>query len=33
VTPSARLALLQRRLVSDRMWDRMMRAQFPRPRA
>jgi NAD(P)-dependent dehydrogenase (short-subunit alcohol dehydrogenase family) len=33
VTPSARLALLQRRLVSDRMWDRMMRTQFPRPGA
>jgi NAD(P)-dependent dehydrogenase (short-subunit alcohol dehydrogenase family) len=33
VTPSARLALLQRRLVSDRMWDRIMRVQFPRPGA
>jgi NAD(P)-dependent dehydrogenase (short-subunit alcohol dehydrogenase family) len=31
VTPSARLALLGRRLVSDRMWDRAMRAQFPVP--
>ena len=31
VTPSAKLALAQRRLVSDRMWDRAMRAQFPRP--
>ena len=31
VTASARLALAQRRLVSDRMWDRLMRAQVPRP--
>jgi NAD(P)-dependent dehydrogenase (short-subunit alcohol dehydrogenase family) len=31
VTPSAKLAIAQRRLVSDRMWDRAMRAQFPRP--
>jgi NAD(P)-dependent dehydrogenase (short-subunit alcohol dehydrogenase family) len=31
VTASARLALGQRALVSDRMWDRMMRVQFPRP--
>ena len=33
VTPSARLAIGQRKLVTDRMWDRMMRAQFPRPGA
>jgi NAD(P)-dependent dehydrogenase (short-subunit alcohol dehydrogenase family) len=33
VTPSARLALGQRRLVTDRMWDRMMRTTFPRPGA
>jgi NAD(P)-dependent dehydrogenase (short-subunit alcohol dehydrogenase family) len=33
VTASARLALMQRRLVSDRMWDRAMRTQFPRPGA
>jgi NAD(P)-dependent dehydrogenase (short-subunit alcohol dehydrogenase family) len=33
VTPSAKLAIAQRRLVSDRMWDRAMRAQFPRPKA
>jgi NAD(P)-dependent dehydrogenase (short-subunit alcohol dehydrogenase family) len=33
VTPSARLAIAQRRLVSDRMWDRAMAAQFPRPKA
>jgi NAD(P)-dependent dehydrogenase (short-subunit alcohol dehydrogenase family) len=31
VTPSARLALGQRRLVSDRMWDALMGSQFPRP--
>src|SRR4051812_39652290 len=33
VTPSAKLLMTQRRLVSDRMWDRMMRTQFPRPGA
>jgi NAD(P)-dependent dehydrogenase (short-subunit alcohol dehydrogenase family) len=32
VTPSARLALLQRRLLSDRAWDAVMRTQFPAPR-
>jgi NAD(P)-dependent dehydrogenase (short-subunit alcohol dehydrogenase family) len=32
VTPSARLALTQRRLLTDRMWDRVMRTQFPQPR-
>jgi hypothetical protein len=31
VTPSAKLLMTQRRLVSDRMWDRIMSAQFPRP--
>lgn len=31
VTASARLAIGQRRLVSDRMWDRIMASQFPRP--
>jgi NADP-dependent 3-hydroxy acid dehydrogenase YdfG len=31
VTASARLAIAQRKLVSDRMWDRLMRAQFPQP--
>jgi NADP-dependent 3-hydroxy acid dehydrogenase YdfG len=31
VTPSARLGMIQRRLLSDRMWDRAMRAQFPVP--
>jgi NAD(P)-dependent dehydrogenase (short-subunit alcohol dehydrogenase family) len=33
VTPSARLAIAQRRLVSDRMWDRAMATQFRRPKA
>jgi NAD(P)-dependent dehydrogenase (short-subunit alcohol dehydrogenase family) len=32
VTPSARLALAQRRLLSDRAWDAFMRTQFPTPR-
>jgi NAD(P)-dependent dehydrogenase (short-subunit alcohol dehydrogenase family) len=32
VTPSARLAIAQRRLVSDRLWDRAMGLQFPRPK-
>jgi NAD(P)-dependent dehydrogenase (short-subunit alcohol dehydrogenase family) len=31
VTPSARLAIAQRRLVSDRTWDRAMRVRFPPP--
>ena len=31
VTASAKLAIGQRRLLSDRMWDRAMRTQFPRP--
>ena len=31
VTPSARLALVQRRLLSDRAWDAVMRTQFPTP--
>src|SRR3954468_16576071 len=29
VTPSASLAIAQRRMVSDRFWDRAMRSQFP----
>jgi short-subunit dehydrogenase len=33
VTASARLSLAQRRLVSDRMWDRLMSTQFKRPGA
>ena len=31
VTASARLLMLQRRLSSDRMWDRLVGTQFPRP--
>jgi NAD(P)-dependent dehydrogenase (short-subunit alcohol dehydrogenase family) len=32
VTPSARLMIGQRRLVPDRVWDLIMRTQFPTPR-
>jgi NAD(P)-dependent dehydrogenase (short-subunit alcohol dehydrogenase family) len=32
ITPSAHVLIAQRKLVSDRMWDRMMRLQFPQPR-
>ena len=31
VTASARLAIGARRLTTDRMWDRMMRTNFPQP--
>lgn len=31
VTPSAHLMINQRRLTPDRLWDLMMRAQFPTP--
>jgi NAD(P)-dependent dehydrogenase (short-subunit alcohol dehydrogenase family) len=31
VTPSARLTILQRRLMPDRAWDAAMRLQFPQP--
>lgn len=31
VTPSAHLLVAQRRLVTDRLWDRLMATQFPRP--
>jgi NADP-dependent 3-hydroxy acid dehydrogenase YdfG len=31
VTPSAHLAIAQRRLVTDRVWDAMMRTQMPQP--
>ena len=31
VTPSARLILAQRRLLSDRAWDAFLRTQFPTP--
>ena len=33
VTPSAKLTIGQRKLVSDRMWDRIMRSQYPTPKA
>ncbi len=32
VTPSARLAILQRRLTPDRVWDAAMRSQYPQPK-
>jgi NAD(P)-dependent dehydrogenase (short-subunit alcohol dehydrogenase family) len=32
VTPSARLTVLQRRLLPDRAWDAAMRTQLPQPR-
>jgi NADP-dependent 3-hydroxy acid dehydrogenase YdfG len=32
VTPSAHLMINQRRFMPDRVWDLMMRAQFPTPR-
>jgi NAD(P)-dependent dehydrogenase (short-subunit alcohol dehydrogenase family) len=32
VTPSAHLLIAQRSLMTDRMWDRMMRTQFPQPK-
>jgi NAD(P)-dependent dehydrogenase (short-subunit alcohol dehydrogenase family) len=32
VTASARLALTQRKLLTDRMWDAMLGSQFPRPK-
>ncbi len=31
VTPSARLTIAQRKLVTDRAWDRLMRTQYPTP--
>src|SRR3954470_3823662 len=33
VTPSATLTITQRRLMTDGMWDRLMKTQFPQPRA
>jgi NAD(P)-dependent dehydrogenase (short-subunit alcohol dehydrogenase family) len=33
VAASAHMMLGTRKLVTDRMWDRMMRSQFPRPKA
>jgi NADP-dependent 3-hydroxy acid dehydrogenase YdfG len=32
ITPSAKLSILSRRLVSDRTWDAAMRQQFPQPK-
>jgi NADP-dependent 3-hydroxy acid dehydrogenase YdfG len=32
VTPSASLAIAQRRMTPDRLWDRAMRTQFPVPK-
>jgi NADP-dependent 3-hydroxy acid dehydrogenase YdfG len=32
VTASAKLGIAQRRMTSDRMWDRAMRVQFPVPK-
>ncbi len=31
ITPSAKLSIAARRLLSDRAWDAAMRAQFPQP--
>jgi NAD(P)-dependent dehydrogenase (short-subunit alcohol dehydrogenase family) len=31
VTPSAHVVLAQRRLMTDRMWDRVMTTQYPKP--
>src|SRR5206468_3620878 len=33
VTASARLMMGQRRLMSDRVWDMVMRSQFPQPKS
>ncbi len=32
ITPSAKVLLATRRLLSDRAWDAAMRAQFPQPK-
>lgn len=32
ITPSAKLTIAMRRLVSDRVWDAAMRRQFPQPK-
>jgi NADP-dependent 3-hydroxy acid dehydrogenase YdfG len=31
VTPSAKMLIAQRRVLSDRLWDLLMRTQFPQP--
>jgi hypothetical protein len=33
VTPSARVVMGMRRLMTDRMWDRFVRSQYPPPKA
>lgn len=33
VTPSAHMMINQRRFTPDRLWDAMMRRQFPTPKA
>jgi NAD(P)-dependent dehydrogenase (short-subunit alcohol dehydrogenase family) len=33
VTPSAHILIRQRALMTDRMWDAMLRSQFPQPKA
>jgi hypothetical protein len=33
VTPSAHLLINQRRFTPDRVWDLIMRSQFPTPKA
>ncbi len=32
ITPSAKLLITTRKLLSDRAWDASMRKQFPQPR-
>jgi hypothetical protein len=32
VTPAAKVVMGMRRLMTDRMWDRFVRSQFPPPR-
>jgi hypothetical protein len=32
ITPSAKITILTRRLLTDRAWDAAMRRQFPQPR-
>jgi NAD(P)-dependent dehydrogenase (short-subunit alcohol dehydrogenase family) len=33
VTPSAHVIMMQRRLMTDRLWDAFLRSQFPQPKA
>ncbi len=32
LTPSAHLTVFQRKILPDRLWDAMLRSQFPQPR-